>query len=1232
MRRELGASAGLLALLAVFLHTQFAPLSEGRGAAERAAGTSGGSGEKAGGGGADAEEPLDGPWLATRAYFNVPGSLTGPSGQAPLIQQLQTASGNPDRRELGSLLGLSGVKDLPKIWTIVATVPDPLHTRMTLYLDGQIGAIEHSLQSSRWEFAGQWLPWGDHFDAGTADIEERRRQRWLQRQQEEMPGLLIFRSQPRDLRLPAERLLFVFLVPETATAGINGPSFFVAMHMADVLTSEGNRVGLLAPTFSGSFSSLTDLVRSWQGRSGGRELSGTVYSGGVSNIDYADAFKQSTKLSFHGGIVDTRDYQDVFCEVLKQYGFRLDEAALLKEDESGYSNAFEPPSPAQSGGRRPCNPRTYVFSRDIAHLRNAYQEATGPAARDPYASQSPSLSFSIKDPNSGEDSIPIFSPLQTPLTQDAIVDSIMRDFSRRNTRVVFIAAANVLDTLFLMRAIRRESPDTRVLIENPNVLMVPAAARDGLAGAVMLSTYPMFSEGEGWLDQPSFKSVLLFDDSTMQGLYNVSQLLLSDIGALAGKPHLRAYRGFEGGQHYPGIWVLTLNRYGFAPLSLWQRPWNWKLAAFPGSSCNGLEDCGWLRTEVAAALPAFPTEITPLRSWRITVFLVSVSVLIGCFLVVRCNLSPTPTKPLWFVLTGALGPRFQALMGTCLSLTAFDWIVISPALSPVAAFFPTAHPVWLFFSAVAVAGLAAPLVTFAYLLILRRKRYGHGPIARSIPGFRLRGPLYSAVIVASFAIVAGSWYELCYGTREAGFFFRFRAMDLYSGSSPAVPLATLALICFCVSLLYFKRYTLAGPGHPRVEFTTARDEAERAVAFQRKLQAAREAIDRQILAPSTLRFWPSFGRTLSGVLFAIFTLKLLGKAPWAFELTWFNGVLVAELFLILFWLAVGCYDLSMLWKRVKSMLDLIELLPLQPAFERVAREWPRRPIWAFRKSVSRQRLVRQMTYALHERAVVLRQETARPAAMAAGGSGPVSLRADAANWASATTATADSAARDLEDFLTVAAPGGSAKKEYPALRDTARGRALPGAHFLLQENKKFEIASAAIAERILHQDLRPRWRAAGTEEAVRGNSDAAETPEQRYYRSCADFVALQWCRFITYGVEHMQRIATCASLSFVLLIVFFNSYSPQGPQMVARFLAGLFLAIGCVMTWVFAQMERNGLLSRIAHSKPGELNREFWIQLVTLGGLPLLGVLTHLFPSLSQFLFQWVAPGVEALH
>jgi hypothetical protein len=109
-------------------------------------------------------------------------------------------------------------------------------------------------------------------------------------------------------------------------------------------------------------------------------------------------------------------------------------------------------------------------------------------------------------------------------------------------------------------------------------------------------------------------------------------------------------------------------------------------------------------------------------------------------------------------------------------------------------------------------------------------------------------------------------------------------------------------------------------------------------------------------------------------------------------------------------------------------------------------------------------------------------------------------------------------------------------------------------------------------------------------------------------------------------------MATSLSLSFVLLVLIFNSYRPDGPQLVSRFMGVVFVVIGIAVWHVFSQMERNPILSTMAHTTAGELSAEFWIQLLALGGLPLLGVLAHMFPSVSHFLFQWIAPSVEAAH
>src|SRR5581483_11189030 len=114
-------------------------------------------------------------------------------------------------------------------------------------------------------FAEQWTPWIDRFDNGTKEINARRAERRLEREQEELPGVLVFRGSPTNPH-GRPQALFIFLVPETATAGIHGPVFYTAMHLASVLSRNphGNQIALLAPGYSGSFPSLAQLTNEWQ--------------------------------------------------------------------------------------------------------------------------------------------------------------------------------------------------------------------------------------------------------------------------------------------------------------------------------------------------------------------------------------------------------------------------------------------------------------------------------------------------------------------------------------------------------------------------------------------------------------------------------------------------------------------------------------------------------------------------------------------------------------------------------------------------------------------------------------------------------------------------------------------------------------------------------------------------------------------------------------------------------
>jgi hypothetical protein len=84
------------------------------------------------------------------------------------------------------------------------------------------------------------------------------------------------------------------------------------------------------------------------------------------------------------------------------------------------------------------------------------------------------------------------------------------------------------------------------------------------------------------------------------------------------------------------------------------------------------------------------------------------------------------------------------------------------------------------------------------------------------------------------------------------------------------------------------------------------------------------------------------------------------------------------------------------------------------------------------------------------------------------------------------------------------------------------------------------------------------------------------------------------------------------------------------PRLGGAFLV-FFVIAGGVVVIVYAQMNRDATLSHITNTNPGELGSQFWLQLITFGIGPLLGLLTTLFPSITDFVTSWLQPNVQAL-
>jgi len=56
------------------------------------------------------------------------------------------------------------------------------------------------------------------------------------------------------------------------------------------------------------------------------------------------------------------------------------------------------------------------------------------------------------------------------------------------------------------------------------------------------------------------------------------------------------------------------------------------------------------------------------------------------------------------------------------------------------------------------------------------------------------------------------------------------------------------------------------------------------------------------------------------------------------------------------------------------------------------------------------------------------------------------------------------------------------------------------------------------------------------------------------------------------------------------------------------------------------------VLSRLNRTAPGKIGKDFYMNLLSYGALPVLTVLAAQFPAIGSFLFSWVQPLLQALR
>ena len=147
----------------------------------------------------------DGPWKASQAHF----AGFFPGTDCPAGKQRWC------------------IPDDERIAAMIAIAPDPLYSHLALAFDRTVEAVKLGAQSANYVADRYWLPWDISPKTDWADYDSLQQATVDQREKEQQPGLLLFRwdgkqEEPQNRQDKPATVLYVFLVADTATAGING--------------------------------------------------------------------------------------------------------------------------------------------------------------------------------------------------------------------------------------------------------------------------------------------------------------------------------------------------------------------------------------------------------------------------------------------------------------------------------------------------------------------------------------------------------------------------------------------------------------------------------------------------------------------------------------------------------------------------------------------------------------------------------------------------------------------------------------------------------------------------------------------------------------------------------------------------------------------------------------------------------------------------------------------------
>jgi hypothetical protein len=1111
---------------------------------------------------------------------------------------------------------------------LIATVPDPVHTHLSLLFDRQIVSIEEAVQQGGYLFSRAYLPWDNVQHPEDTDFRLRLKEEDYQDVREDFPGLLVFHYRENLGSTPLGPL-FVFLVTETPTGGINRGQFTNAIAAINGICSKGcaqplGKTGtlyVLGPTFSGSFYSLRDILREQQEN---QNLSSVViHSGTASDSGTINWFTGLQQDSFPVSVIfrtfeEGNDYElSHLLSFVCREGFHADQMAVLSEDETAYGAG----NTRDEGGKRdegekeknranaetcPDNGDRKVlhlfFPRDISALRNAYQQDSKVSGASGGSSAPRStLSLNLEDHGNDDDSIAVFSQDQTPLSEEAVMMGIVSDLRDHRTNLVVIEATNPVDIVFLVRYFRAAYSDARIITLGSDLLLPRQVDDPRLRGVMQVSSYSLIPEIDHYTTvtndgcaQPSFLNRIFPSDYSV-GTFNALLSLMEFQGSAyrscspdkpSGAPNdliSSAYVQYG----WPALARPLQNREVLVPplwLTVQGRDQFWPVELLDGV---GTSEPASLLHAISSKTRSDPAHPRLPISWSL-VFALGLAFGVTHLLLAWNGNIISPS-----VFSANFAPvedPWRNLTVLCCGVVIFD--ILACLLLPEFWFVGQAR--WAFFTLVSLVCLA--------ICGDLQKRGGWRFVTWSL----LIGAASFVVLEVAFRADGRPLSEL----------MKYRYSHIASGVSPFVPF--LLLFAGCLWVLW---HTLSGRP-PWDRFGRGPQLPSYASVISKRKFGADSPADRQRLSALTREgnarlldamrpgkpmlqiFVPAF------LAWALFGLS--GVVPGSphriqsFEGQGYDLVYSGFVLLLILVLLASAFRLASIWLELRRLLMVLDRVPLRRGFARMT-------------GINSKRLWQLGGSTFEDYFSILSKEihtvTALANSVPRGAVVPYRLLLTSANVA---------------QFASWIQRTPGAEKRRTSFNEP-----------LSNALRRMQVVLAGTCGAILRElnqtwndEIRTAWDAECIErERKLGEQGQCKEPELPLtVRLCEDFVCLFYLNFITSVFTRMRSLVLTIVGLYVFVLLSFSSYPFEPSSTFHTAMIFLFVFIAVVIGIVYGQAEKNATLSRITQTNVGELGVEFWFRLAAVISVPLLSLLAAKFPEIGGFLFSWLEPASQAFR